>query len=505
MTGGASRDELEMSHPATNSFLPLARSAHRAGAINRAALLYQRVMAVDPSLAEAVHVLGGLEVDQELGERGLSWLRRSLRLESQNGIFWLNLAVGLQRFSLIEEALEALRSALSLQPLNSQVHLNLGHVFKDLKRHIESRYHYYKSIALNPGEYAAYDHVSLIDDTERDLDGCVRHIDRAVQLVGSKDPDLLYRQGIYYLLLGRFDPGWDLVEYRWSAKQILRDEKFTKPLQTCKPRFELGVKPGVLFLWAEQGIGDEIMFAGLIADIVPHVTKVILQVDTRLIGLFSRAFPDIRIIARPLVPAESEYDYHLPIGSLAQLFRRNRADFLRGGRPYLSPDSGRVSEVHKRLGSNECFRIGISWYSRNGDHRCVDLQSLSVCLNRPDVQIVSLQYGDFAREIKTLNASQGFEIVTDTGIDCKVDIEGLAALVSCCDLVISIGNATTHLAGALGVKTWMMLPRFPGWRWLNAGRESLWYRSMRVYRQPASGVWDDVLGELSRDLDNLLS
>jgi len=121
------------------------------------------------------------------------------------------------------------------------------------------------------------------------------------------------------------------------------------------------------------------------------------------------------------------------------------------------------------------------------------------------VQIVSLQYGDFAGEIKTLNASQGFEIVTDTGIDCKVDIEGLAALVSCCDLVISIGNATTHLAGALGVKTWMMLPRFPGWRWLNAGRESLWYRSMRVYRQPASGVWDDVLGELSRDLDNLLS
>jgi hypothetical protein len=243
----------------------------------------------------------------------------------------------------------------------------------------------------------------------------------------------------------------------------------------------------------------------LIAEILPHVSKVILQVDARLQGFMRRAYPGVTLIGRNAVPAEFQYDYHLPIGSLARLFRRDRDSFVHGGLPYLSPDSRRLKECRDRLGSKSVFRIGISWHSRNGDHRCVELKSLARRLHRADVQLINLQYGDFAKEVADLNARAGFDLVTDTGVDCRNDIEGLAALICCCDLVISIGNATTHLSGALGVKTWMMLPRFPGWRWLNEGRDSLWYRSMRVYRQPASGVWDDVLDELSRDLDGLLS
>jgi hypothetical protein len=258
-------------------------------------------------------------------------------------------------------------------------------------------------------------------------------------------------------------------------------------------------------LWAEQGIGDEIMFGALIAEILPHVSRVILQVDERLKGFIRRAYPGVTLIGRNAVPAESQYDYHLPIGSLARLFRRDRAAFLRGGFPYLSPDARRLQECRDRLGSKPVFRIGISWHSRNGDHRCVELESLARHLSRSNIQLISLQYGDFGGEIAELNGKAGFDLVTDTGIDCRDDIEGLAALICCCDLVISIGNATTHLAGALGVNTWMVLPRFPGWRWLNEGRESLWYRSMRVYRQSASGVWDEVLDELASDLDSLLS
>ena len=494
-----------MSLPVSSDLLHEARAAHRAGALDRATIAYRKLAALSPALPEAIHVLGSLDIDRELGERGLAWLGRSLHLEPSNATFLLNSAVGLQRFSRFEEALDHLQQALVLRPLTSAIHLNLGHVYKEFKRHREARDHYCRCIALDPTEYASYDHLSLIDDTERDLLACVRNVDRAAAISGLHEPDLLYRQGVYYLLLGKFVPGWDLMEYRWFAPQILKDEKFTKPLQTSKPRFHLGAKSGVLFLWAEQGIGDEIMFGALVADILPHVSKVILQVDARLQSLTRRAYPGVTLIGRNAVPAEFQYDYHLPIGSLARLFRRDRDSFLRGGLPYLAPDSRRLKECRDRLDSEPVFRIGISWHSRNGDHRCVELESLARHLHRDGVQLINLQYGDFAKEIADLNARAGFDLVTDTGIDCRNDIEGLAALICCCDLVISIGNATTHLAGALGVKTWMMLPRFPGWRWLNEGRDSLWYRSMRVYRQPASGVWDEVLDELARDLDGALS
>lgn len=492
--------------PAVSSdLLREARAAHRAGALDRATIAYRKVASLSPALPEAIHVLGGLDIDRELGEHGLAWLERSLHLEPRNATFLLNFAVGLQRFSRFEEALPYLQEAVSMQPLNSLIQMNLGHVYKEFKMRAEARSHYYKCITLDPQEYAAYHHLSEIDDFQQNLQAAVRNVERAVVISVLSEPDLLYRQGVYYLLLGKFVPGWDLMEYRWSAPQIQRDEKYTKPLQTAKPAFQLGVRPGALFLWAEQGIGDEIMFGALIAEILPHVSKVFLQVDARLQGFMRRAYPGVTLIGRNAVPAEFQYDYHLPIGSLARLFRRDRDSFLRGGLPYLAPDSGRLKECRDRLGSEPVFRIGISWHSRNGDHRCVELESLARRLHRDGVQLINLQYGDFAQEITDLNTRAGFDLVTDTGIDCRNDIEGLAALICCCDLVISIGNATTHLAGALGVKTWMMLPRFPGWRWLNEGRDSLWYRSMRVYRQPASGVWDEVLDDLVRDLDGVLS
>jgi hypothetical protein len=493
-----------MSFATDLKLLEKARFAHRAGELDQAVTLYQKLFVLSPALPEAIHVLGGLCIDRELNVRGLDWLARSLQLESLNPTFLLNFAVGLQRFSKFDDALTHLLKALSIQPMNADIHLNLGHVYKELTRVNEAKKHYHKCIAINPSGYAAYDHLSLICDAERNLSACVSNIDRAVVSSGSQDIDLLYRQGLYYLLLGRFASGWDLLEYRWHAPQIVRDGKYTKPLQTSKPVFRLGVKPGILFLWAEQGIGDEIMFNALIKHVLPHVQGVILQVDGRLIGLARRAYTGVIFVKRPAVPAESQYDYHLPIGSLARLFRRDKRDFLREGLPYLSPDLNRFQECRRQLGTRGIFRIGISWYSRNGDHRCVELERLALQLYRPNVQLVSLQYGDFSQEIADLNINSGFDLVVDTGIDCENDVEGLAALICSCDLVISIANATSHLAGALGVKTWTLLPRFPGWRWLNEGRDSLWYRSMRIYRQPESGLWDDVLSDLSRDLSGLL-
>jgi hypothetical protein len=489
----------------SSDLLREARTAHRVGALDRATISYQKLTALSPALPEAIHVLGGLDIDGGLGERGLEWLRRSLYLEPQNATFLLNVAVGLQRFSRFDQALGYLQQALLLKPLTFLIQLNLGHVYKELKKYVEARNHYRKSIAIDPAEYASYDHLSLIDDIERDLSACVRNVDRAIAISCLDDPDLLYRKGIYCLLLGQFVPGWDLVEYRWTAPQILKDAKFTKPLQTSKPLFQLGAKPGVLFLWAEQGIGDEIMFGALIADILPLVKGVILQADARLHQLFSRAYPQLKIIPRGERPVDFEYDYHLPIGSLARLFRRNTDEFFNAGAPYLTANSDQIKDCLNELDVDKSFRIGISWYSKNGDHRCVDLDELVAKLARPGIQLVNLQYGNFSSKISMLNERYDHDVLIDTGIDCKDDIEKLAALISCCDLVISIGNATAHLAGALGVKTWMMLPSFPGWRWLSHGVDSLWYRSMRIYRQPRGGDWGPVLRGISDDLAVLLS
>jgi ADP-heptose:LPS heptosyltransferase len=112
-------------------------------------------------------------------------------------------------------------------------------------------------------------------------------------------------------------------------------------------------------------------------------------------------------------------------------------------------------------------------------------------------RFLNLQYGEVSEEIRALREETGVEVLTHPGIDNREDLEGLAGLIEGCDLVVSVGNATAHLSGALGQKTWVLLPYVAGWRWLHEGERCPWYQSVRLYRQPALGSWAGVLDRVS--------
>ena len=94
----------------------------------------------------------------------------------------------------------------------------------------------------------------------------------------------------------------------------------------------------------------------------------------------------------------------------------------------------------------------------------------------------------------------GVEIYHDASIDPLTSLDDFAAQVAAMDLVISIDNTTVHMAGALGTPVWTLLPVVPDWRWRMHGSESLWYRSMTLFRQPARGVWEPLFEEVGKAL-----
>jgi ADP-heptose:LPS heptosyltransferase len=106
--------------------------------------------------------------------------------------------------------------------------------------------------------------------------------------------------------------------------------------------------------------------------------------------------------------------------------------------------------------------------------------------------LVNLQYGSVQEEIAEAQARCGIRVEQVPRVDCQNDLDGLAALIMACDEVVSIGNATAHLAGALGQKTTVLLPYSPSWRWMAKGDESPWYQSVRLLRQPLPDDWSFV-------------
>ena len=242
------------------------------------------------------------------------------------------------------------------------------------------------------------------------------------------------------------------------------------------------------------------MFASMLPEMMEKNT-VIYECHPRLQTLFEKSFPGLQCYGtrdQPMVswPDSHKLDYAVSIGSLGKWYRNNRSDFP--GTPYLKADS---------LPRGNKFRVGISWTGGLKEGRVrtrsVPLAGWQSILNNRDCEFVSLQYTDSDAEIDTVN-SMGYDIKKAPEAKAS-DYYETARLVKSCDLVISCCTSVIHLAGALGVPCWVMVPNKPAWRYGVSGGMP-WYQSVRLYRQPEQLVgWSGVVDRIGFDLSELLA
>jgi hypothetical protein len=268
----------------------------------------------------------------------------------------------------------------------------------------------------------------------------------------------------------------------------------------------------------EQGLGDEVLFANLLPDVIEALGpdgRLALAVEPRQVKLFQQSFPDAevgahatyRIDGRALVRAapfaetSGPFDLWTPMGSLLRRFRRSLGDFPATG-AYLAADPQRVRFWRDRLASlGDAPKVGVLWKSLklNAARRRFfsPFDQWRPVLDTPGVQIVNLQYGDCAEELETARA-EGLSIWSPPDIDLKDDLDDVAALGCALDLVIGPPNATTNIAAACGAKVWMIAP--PG-AWTQLGTAGFpWYPAVRAFSPVALGDWSEVMAELARAL-----
>jgi hypothetical protein len=185
---------------------------------------------------------------------------------------------------------------------------------------------------------------------------------------------------------------------------------------------------------------------------------------------------------------------HLPTGSLPGLFRANRPAAAADLDPYLIADPMERHHFRARYADGRLL-VGLAWNTRNrktGRRRCVGLAALAPLLALPGVRWISLQYGEFDA-LEAEAAAAGVDLLIDRSVDQFKDIDRFAAQVAAMDQVLTIDNSTAHLAGALGVPVWLLLPYAANWRWLLDRADNPWYGSMHLFRQPSPGDWQPAI------------
>jgi len=322
------------------------------------------------------------------------------------------------------------------------------------------------------------------------------------------DPDDAQVRMYYSLLLlrhGDFARGWDFYESRSAA--LLRihaiERDFAEPRWNGEP---LGGR--TLLITREQGFGDELLFASVLPEVVREAGHTIVECDRRLLTLFQRSFPQATVLAVE-GPGErrERFDCWIPAGSLPRFRRRGPEDFPQH-QGYLCADPARVAWWKTRLDAlGPGLKVGLSWRGgtavTRASVRSLTLDQLAPVLTTSGVHFVSVQYGRHDAEIAGFSASHGISIQHwQEAID---DYDETAALVSALDLVVSVCTAVVNLGGALSRPVWVMAPLVPDARYGCQGPKSIWYPSLRVFRQPELDAWEPVIADVASALSEVAS
>jgi tetratricopeptide (TPR) repeat protein len=507
---------------------------HQSGRLAEAEALYRSVLTQLPQHANSLHLLGVIAFGKGEMENAAALIRRAIAANPGAAAYHLNLGNVLQKQGLAKDAGVSYLQALKFRPNLAEAHVNIGGLFLDAGDPAQAELWYRSGLAINPNLAQAQYHLGDALRKQMKLEEALESYDRAVELdaqnaeahhwagrvlrgLGDLDgalarfreaqaiepdhPRAGFGEAMVQLLEGNYEDGWRNYERRWESldhKTPMR--KYAQPLWRGQR-----VEGGRVLLWPEQGIGDEIMFAGLLPNALRTGNQIVLACDPRLQPLFARSFPGIEVVAEtrsigtqePLPPPGVHA--HLPIGSLPGLFRRD--GFRTAAPAYLTPDPIQRSHARERYADGR-FLIGVAWFSNNvesGALRSIPLADFATLFSQPGCRWISLQYGESERLAGEANAAD-LPLLFDEMIDQFTDMDGFAAQVAALDLVITIDNTTAHVAGALGVPVWLLLPFAPDWRWLARGETSPWYPGVRLFRQAHRDDWSAVLCEVAQAL-----
>ena len=390
-----------------------------------------------------------------------------------------------------------LEAALRGGMKQTDVLTNLGLGYKRAGQIDKARGYFEESVKVDaPSAGSLANYSGLLIESGRDPE-CIEMCERAIK----EQPDLPiahWNLALSLLSTGQWERGWEEHDWGLKTKGIREDRKVLDV-----PVWD-GHSSGTVLVYGEQGMGDEIMFTSMLPDLI-KTNPVVYECYPRLETLFRKSFPTVQFYgtreSRSVSWADNHtIDYRIPVGSLGQFYRRSMEAFP--GTPYLTAEA---------LPKAEKFRIGISW--KGGGFKMGRVQKRSIpltlwkpILNIPNIEFVSLQYGDGRDEELDVMDALGYDIKRMDEYANAKDYYETARLVKSCDLVISICTSIVHLAGALGVRCWVATPKYPAWRYQNSG-PCPWYRSVRLYRSPEAGMlgWPAVMVRMACDLDEVVN
>lgn len=385
--------------------------------------------------------------------------------------------------ALYAEAIACLSRGAERAPANARLLRLLGIAQRETGQIDAAHVTLQAAHAAAPGDAGIAADLAFSNQCRSETAGAIALYER---ILASHPDDANAHAGLALSLLGagEFARGWD--EYEWRLRVPGSGLRREFPFPAWKGESLSG---RTLFVYSEQGIGDEIMFASCFRELQAAAGHCVLECSRRLSALFRRSFPGATVLDRdrsrmPDWSRLPRIDLQVAAGSVPRVLRRSAQDFA-GRTPYLVPDSARVAHWRERLQAlGPGLKVALAWTGGLPGTlraaRSLPLEALRPALELPGAAFVSVEFLDCAAEVDAFN--RGGRAAVHWWPEAVKTLDETAAMLEACDLTLSVTTASAHVAGALGKQVWVMAPMLPTWRYMWRGESTPWYPGMRVFR-----------------------
>lgn len=396
--------------------------------VQRAEELYRRVLTIDPDAFVALGNLAGIVVEQAHYQEAVDLVSHALEIRPDTAECYNTLGRALAGAAMYEEAEASYRRAISLNPDLPTVYANYGALLDIVGRQQEALKLLQIALNINP-----------------DCDGTRWNLARAL------------------LATGHIEAGWDMYGFGFACGERTPYRPFPGLIWEGED-----LTDKTLMVWREQGLGDDLYFSTCYHELIGEVGHLIIETDPRLVPLYARTWPKATVRAETGTSTglgncdTVDFDVTAPAGIVASR-RRRSLDSFPANPPVLVADPVRRQAAREWLSTlGPGPRIGFCWRSSVRNHVrssfATKLEHWTEFLKQDGIQVVSLQYGGADEEIAEAEEKYGIRIHRMPGLDTMNDLEGTAALTAELDFFVAQWNASSEMAGALGIPGVVYLP-----------------------------------------------
>lgn len=392
-----------------------------------------------------------------------------------------------------DDAQASFCKAIELKPHYPEAYNQLGVVLKQKNYLVEAEACYRQAVAQNPDYAEAFHNLGNCLKLTNRLDEAEAAYSRALELRAD-----LYQSkfslATLYLLRGQYQAGWKLYETRFICQGRLRlDIPIWKGEDLTNRK---------ILLFYEQGFGDMIQFIRYAYKVAELSAETTVWIQTPLKRLLDNGKNNFFVCCNSRNIEPKQFDYACSLFSLPLMFNTSR-ETIPNTIPYIHAFGDSLLKWCDKIGkvAGERYKVGVVWAGNpehSDDHnRSIPLEVFSLLFDVQGVEWISLQLGEAAQE-----AAQGTWNILDFSEELS-DFAETAGIIDNLDLIIAVDTAVAHLAGAMGKKTWLLLPYVPDWRWGLECEQTPWYPTMHLFRQQKKGDWQEVIARVKTALRSL--